>query len=82
MWYSTDGGSTWTYQANISTSQATWSVDITGATLSNVQVLLEVQSGPLPSGGSTLTAYDIWTEGSYTLDQYLRLIMLLMITGR
>ena len=66
MWYSTDGGSTWTNQANISTSQATWSVDITGATLSNVQVLLEVQDGlPAPSG-STLTVYDIWTEGTYT----------------
>ena len=63
MCYSVDSGSTWTNFASMTPSQATYSYTITGATLSNVQILITIAN----YGGSSASVqvYDIWTMGTY-----------------
>jgi hypothetical protein len=64
MCYSIDGGSTWTNFASMTSSQATHSsYTITGATLSNVQILITVAN--FTGGSASAQVYDIWTMGTY-----------------
>ena len=65
MFYSTDSGSTYTSLGTITTSQKTFTVDITGADLTKVQVLV-IAVSPTATGSTTDTVYDIWTAGNYT----------------
>ncbi len=60
VFYSTNSGSTWTSLGSISPSQSTLSVTITGATVSNIEVLLAAQSGTSSTSSAIITAYDIW----------------------
>ena len=63
MCYSIDGGSTWSLISPMATSQATYSYTITGATLSNVQILITI--GNFTGGSASAQVYDIWTMGTY-----------------
>ena len=62
--YSTNGGSSWTSLGTITTSQSTLSATITGASLSSVEVGV-LSTSPSSVGTTTITVYDIWTEGIY-----------------
>jgi hypothetical protein len=54
----------WTSFGTISTTASTLTATITGATLSNVEVVLCAASGATSSGVATLSAYDLWTTGT------------------
>ena len=71
IFYSVNSGSTFIslFDAeNINTSQATYSAVITGATLSNVQILACSNGGvgTISTGRATTVIYDIWTAGTYS----------------
>ena len=63
MCYSVDSGSTWTNFASMTLSQATYSYTITGATLSNVQILITTAN--FTGSPESAQVYDIWTMGTY-----------------
>ena len=65
LYYSTNGGSNWTSISNSTTSQATYSVVITGTALTSLQVITCSEAGG-SAGTTTTTIYDIWTAGTYT----------------
>ena len=67
VYYSTNSGSSWTSLGSISPSQTTLSATITGATVSNIEVLLAAQSGTTTTSSAVITAYDIWLTATTTL---------------
>jgi len=69
VYYSINGGSSWITMAALTTSQATLTTDITGATVSQIQVIIEVQSSSVltkPYSLVTVGIFDIWTAGTYS----------------
>ena len=65
VYYSTNGGSTWTTMGTVTGVQATLTVTITGATMSQVQVIAIAVSATAATE-RYINIYDIWTTETIT----------------
>jgi hypothetical protein len=63
VFYSGDSGSTWVDFGNFTSTQSTVSQNITGKSLSNLQVMVCEVTGPTGTTQVLATVNDIWTEG-------------------
>jgi len=60
--YSTDG-TTFTGLGSLTSSQATYSIDVTGTSLANLAVIACAQASTTSTSMAGVTVYDIWTAG-------------------